>query len=77
MGMYAGLSCSEHTTSKELSTTGVDAWIHKVLDLGVSLNPRVGPVPLWRGIASARVSMLGPISTAFMILSFHDAHDFA
>jgi hypothetical protein len=77
MGMYPGPSCSEHTSSKELSATEVDAWIHKVLDLGVSLNPRVGPVPLWRGIASARVSMLGPISTAFMILSFHDAHDFA
>jgi hypothetical protein len=50
--------------------------IHKVLDLGVSPDPGVGTAPLRRGIASARVSTLGPISVTFMILSFHCTHNF-
>jgi hypothetical protein len=44
--MYPGPSYSERTSSKELSIAEVDAQIHKVLDLGLSLNPRVSPVPL-------------------------------
>jgi hypothetical protein len=53
----------------------VDARIHKVRDLGVNPNHGVDPIPLRRAIASARVSMLGPISVAFMILSFHCTRD--
>jgi hypothetical protein len=55
----------------------VDGRIHKVLDIGVSLNPGVGPVPLRKGITSASVSTLGPVSVAFALKSFHDACDFA
>jgi hypothetical protein len=44
--MYPGPSYSERTSSKELSAAEVDARIHKVLDLGLSLNPSIGPVPL-------------------------------
>jgi hypothetical protein len=77
MGMYPGPNCPNRPSLEELSTVEVDARIHKVLDLGVSPNPRVGPIPLRRGIASARVSTLGPVWVAFMILSSHGAHDFA
>jgi hypothetical protein len=55
----------------------VDAQIHKVLDLGVIPNPRVGLVPLSGGVASTRVRMLGLVLAAFVILSFHYAHDHA
>jgi hypothetical protein len=48
----------------------VDARIHKVLDHVVNLTLRANPIPLWRGIASVRVSTLGPILAAFTILSF-------
>jgi hypothetical protein len=51
----------------------VDTRIHRVLDLGVNLKPGAGPAPLQEGVASARVSTLGPVLTAFMILSFHCA----
>jgi hypothetical protein len=70
MGMYLGPCCPDCASSEELSTMEVDARIHKVLDLGVSPDLRVRPVPLQRGIASARVSTLGPVSAAFVILSF-------
>jgi hypothetical protein len=70
MGMYLGPCCPDRASSEELSTMEVDARIHKVLDLGVSPDLRVRPVPLQRGIASARVSTLGPVSAAFVILSF-------
>jgi hypothetical protein len=60
----------------------VEAWIYKVLDLGVIPTPsadpvplRRGPVPLRRGIANVRVNTLGPIFAAFTILSFHYARD--
>jgi hypothetical protein len=36
-----------------------------------------GPIPLWREIASVRVSTLGPVSVALVILSFHCARDIA
>jgi hypothetical protein len=55
----------------------VDSWIHKVLDLGVNPNPRASPAPLQGGVASARVSILGPVLAAFVILSFHHSHDLA
>jgi hypothetical protein len=55
--------------------TEVDSWIHKVLDLGVNPNPRAGLALLQEGVASARVSMLGLVSTAYVILSFYCAHD--
>jgi hypothetical protein len=55
----------------------VEEWIHNVLDLGVNLNPGPGPVPPWRGIASVSVSTSGPILAAFVIISFHCAHNLA
>jgi hypothetical protein len=71
MWTYPGLSCPDHPISEELSVVEVEAWIHKVLDLGVNPTPSACPVPLWRGIASVMVSTLGPVSVAFAILSFH------
>jgi hypothetical protein len=38
-------------------------------------SPGAGPDPLRRGIASVRVSTLGPISAVFTILSFHNTRD--
>jgi hypothetical protein len=76
MGMYPRPSFLDRPSSKEWSVANVYARIHKVLDLGVSPNPRVDHVPLQRGIASARVSMLDPVLAAFTILSFHDTCDF-
>jgi hypothetical protein len=55
----------------------VEARIRKVLNLGVITTPGAAPVPLWRGIASVRVSTLGPISMAFTILSLHCTRDLA
>jgi hypothetical protein len=55
----------------------VEARIRKVLDLGVIPTPSADPVPLRRGITSVRVSTLGPVSTTFMILSFHCCRDLA
>jgi hypothetical protein len=75
MGVYPRSSCPDHP-SEELSAEKVDTRIHKVLDLGVNSNPGVDPVPLRRGIASAGVNTLGPISVAFTILSFDGTHDF-
>jgi hypothetical protein len=75
MWMYPGPRCPDHPSSEELSTANVHSWIHKVLDLGVNPNPRAGPTPLHGGVASDRVSMLGPILAAFTILSFHCARD--
>jgi hypothetical protein len=76
MGMYSGPSCPDVPSSEELSMEEVDAQIHMGLDLEASPNLIVGHVPIRRGIASAKVSMLGPVSAAFMIISFHCAHDF-
>jgi hypothetical protein len=70
MWMYLGQSYPNHPSSKELSAVEVEAQIHKVLDLGVNLTPVVSPVPLLRGIASVRVSTLGPVLAAFTILCF-------
>jgi hypothetical protein len=75
--MYPGPSCPDCPSPEELSAMEVDGRIHKVLDLGVSPNPGVGPVPLRKGITSASVSTLGPVSVAFALKSFHDACDFA
>jgi hypothetical protein len=54
----------------------VDSCIHKVLGLRVNPNQRASPTPLQGGVARARVSMLGPVSAACTILSFHGTHDF-
>jgi hypothetical protein len=59
MGMYPGPNSPDRPSPEEFSAAEVDVRIHKFLVLGVSPNPGVGPVPLWRGIVSARVSMLG------------------
>jgi hypothetical protein len=75
MWMYLGPSCPNRPSSEELSMVEVEAWIHKVLDLGVNSTPGVGPVPIRRGIASVGVSTLGPVLVAFMILSLNCAHD--
>jgi hypothetical protein len=77
MGMYPGPSCPDRSSHEELSAAEVDARIHKVVDLGSNPNHRVSPVPLRRGVTSARVSTLGPVSVAFKILSFHCTHDLA
>jgi hypothetical protein len=73
--MYLGPSYPGCHSSKELSVAEIDTRIHKVLDLGVNPNPGAGPGPLQRGIASVKVSTLGPVLVAFAILSFHCAHD--
>jgi hypothetical protein len=70
--MYAGPSCPDRPSSEELSAVKVNAWIHKVLDLGVNKHPGVGLIPLRRGVASAWASTLGPILVAFVILSFRE-----
>jgi hypothetical protein len=62
MGMYPGPSCPDRPSSEELSMVEIDSQIYKVLDLGVNLNPKAGPVPY-------------EDSVAFVILSFHCAHD--
>jgi hypothetical protein len=64
-------------STKELSATEVDSWIHKVLDVGVNPNPRVGPAPLQDGVARASISTLGFISVAYAIMSFHCTCDLA
>jgi hypothetical protein len=46
MWIYSGLSCPDRLSSEELSTVEINAWVHKVLDLGVNPNPRAGPIPL-------------------------------
>jgi hypothetical protein len=75
MWMYPVPSCPDHTSTEELCTVEVDSRIHMVLDLGLHLNPGAGPVPLWRGVTSARVSMIGPVSVAFVTLPFFCARD--
>jgi hypothetical protein len=77
MWTYPGPYCPDRPSSEELSVAEVEPRIHKVLVLGVNLTPGADPVPLWRGIASVRVSTLGPVLEAFVILSFHYAHDLA
>jgi hypothetical protein len=71
MWTYPRQSCPDRPPSKELSAAEVETQIHKFLDLGVIPSPDAGHVPLWRGIASVRVSTLGPVSVAFAILSLH------
>jgi hypothetical protein len=73
--MYTGPSCLDYPSSEELSAAEVEAQIHKILDLGVNPFPGARPIPLRRGITSVRVSTLGHVLAAFMILSFHYAHD--
>jgi hypothetical protein len=55
----------------------VEAQICMVLDFVVIPSPSAGLDPLRRGITSVRASTLGPVYAAFMILSFHCAHDLA
>jgi hypothetical protein len=73
MWLYPGLSCPDRPSIEELSAAEVDSWVHKVLDLGVNLNPGAGPAPLQDGVARPRVSTLGPVSAAYVILTFHCA----
>jgi hypothetical protein len=75
MWAYLGSSYPDRPSSEELSVVEVEDWIHKVLNFGVNLAPGAGPVPLRSGIASIRVSSLGPIYAASAILSFHYACD--
>jgi hypothetical protein len=77
MWMYQGPSCPDRPSSEELSAAEVEAQIHRVLDLGVKPTLGAGPVPLWRGISSVRISTLGPVSVAFVILAFHCGCDLA
>jgi hypothetical protein len=64
----------DYPSSEELNEAEVNSRIHKVLDLGADLNPGACPALLQEGVASARVSMLGSVSVAYAILSFHHAH---
>jgi hypothetical protein len=73
MWMYLGPSCFDRSSSEELSAAEIKTQIHKVLDLGPDPNPGVSPAPLREGVASTRVSMFGPISVAYAILTFHHA----
>jgi hypothetical protein len=75
--VYPRPCCPDCPSSKELSVIEVNSWIHKVLDLGVNLSPRFDPAPLQGGLASTRVSTLGPILVAYAILSFHCSRDLA
>jgi hypothetical protein len=77
MWAYPGSNCPDRPSPEELSVAEVEAWIHKVLDSVVIPSPGTGPDTLQRGIASVRVSTLGPVSMAFAILSFDYAHDLA
>jgi hypothetical protein len=77
MWVYLGSSSPDYPPPKELSVGEVEARIHKVLDSTIIASPGIGPDALRRGITSIRVSTLGLISTAFMILSFHYAQDLA
>jgi hypothetical protein len=77
MGMHPRPSCPDRPSSEELSASKVSAQIHKVLDLRVDPNLRVGPISLRRGAANTRVSTLIPISAVVTIMSFHCAHDLA
>jgi hypothetical protein len=71
MWLYPRPRCPDRPSFEELSTAEVNVQIHKVLDLGVNPNPGSSPSSLQGGVAMARVSMLGPVLMAFMILSFH------
>jgi hypothetical protein len=75
MWTYPRLSYPDRPSSEELSAVEVEARIRKVLDFEVILTPGAGPILLQGGIASVRVSTLGPVAMAFVILSFHCAHD--
>jgi hypothetical protein len=50
MGMYPGPSCPDHPSFEEFSVAEVDARIHKVLDLGVKPDLRVGLSPYGEGL---------------------------
>jgi hypothetical protein len=52
----------------------INTKIHQVLDPGANPNPGAGPVPLQEGVSSTRVSMFGPISVSYAILSYHCTH---
>jgi hypothetical protein len=64
MWLYPGPSFPDSSSSEELSAVEVNSEILKVPVLGVDPNPGAGPAPLQGGVASARVSMLGPILAA-------------
>jgi hypothetical protein len=55
----------------------INTWIHKVLNLGVDSYLGAGLAPLREWATSTRVSMFGPVSAAYMILSFYCACDHA
>jgi hypothetical protein len=75
MWAYPGSSCLYHNSPEELSAAEVESQIYKVLDSAIIPSHGAGPDPLRRGIASVRVSTLGPVSVALAILSFHCTHD--
>jgi hypothetical protein len=68
MWAYPGSSCPNCPSPEELSVVEVEARIRMVLDSVVILSPSAGHDPLRRGITSVRVSILGPIFAAFMVL---------
>jgi uncharacterized protein YlaN (UPF0358 family) len=46
MWTYSGPSCPDCPSYEELSTTEMDAQIHKILDFGIVLTSGVDPAPL-------------------------------
>jgi hypothetical protein len=75
MWAYLGPRCLDRLCPEELSAFEVKTWIRKVLDSSVILSPGSSPDPLRRGIASVRISTLGRVSAAFVILSFYCTRD--
>jgi hypothetical protein len=75
--LYPGPCCPDRSLSKELSLVEINTWIHKVLDHGANLNIRASLAPLKEGVANTRVSLLGLVSMAYGILSFHHVHGLA
>jgi hypothetical protein len=74
--VYPRSSYLDRPSPEELSVVEVETRICKVLDSTVIASHDASPDPIRRWIASVRVSTLVPIFVAFVILSFHNIHDF-
>jgi hypothetical protein len=57
MWLYTRPSCPDRYFSKVLSDVEINTRIHKVLDHGADLNPRVGPATLREGVTNTSVSL--------------------
>jgi hypothetical protein len=57
--MYLEPSCPNHPFPEELGDTEINTRIFGVLAHGVVLNLGVNPIPLWEGVNSPWVCLLG------------------